>query len=162
VPLRRSAHSLLGAAFYLLCAAGCLWLLAGGAHGVIQARQALDWPKVAGVVESSEVMTGCGRGGSHYARVLYSYEVAGAKLQGSRLAFGNVGCGSWSAAASIARTYKVGQAVRVHWNPKQPGDSALVVGEVPSDTWLGIALSLGMLVASLWLLHYYLRGKGAA
>ena len=159
VPLRHSARSVLGAAFFLLGAAVFLWLFAGHAYGVLQAHRALDWPSVTGIVESSEVATGCGRGSANFPRVLYGYEVAATQYKAHQIAFGNIGCGTWASAMSVVRKYKIGQLVRVYWNPVQPGDSVLLAGEVLADTWYAIAVSLVALIASLFLVRYYMRKK---
>jgi Protein of unknown function (DUF3592) len=162
VPLRLSPYSVLGAAWFLLCGVVALWLLLGNAHGVVQSYRAANWPSTAGVVVFSEVATGCGRGSSNFPRVLFNYEVAGAKHRGSRLAFGSIGCGSWESAFSVVRLYKVGQEVPVYWNPAQADDSVLLVGEVLHDTWYAIAVSLTGVVGSFWLVFYYLRRGSAA
>jgi hypothetical protein len=101
-------------------------------------------------VLASRIGVGCGRGGSHFPYVEYTYQYAGQSHVSSRIAFGNVGCGSVSDAAEVIRRFPVGANVQVHVDPNAAGNSVLMTGSVFSGTWWTIALLSALLTASVF------------
>lgn len=100
------------------------------------------WPTVAGVVTKARVHKGkswtdMGTSGTgavtvYRPQIVYSYEVAGVRLQRTRVQFG----ASWheqvkSKAEHAIAPYPVGQAVLVRYNPQRPSESALEPGVAP-------------------------------
>jgi hypothetical protein len=125
--------------FSLFAAASLAVALLEGA-ALFESRRAQSWPVVAGRVTESAFARGCGRGGGNYsARVRYAYERAGARYEGTRIAFGDPECGSEDAARELAARFPVGMTVRVHVNPADSREAALML-RVSDDTMLVLAL----------------------
>ncbi|WP_169741303.1 DUF3592 domain-containing protein [Andreprevotia chitinilytica] len=127
-----------------------LWGLTCYVGAVASAYTAKKWPSVQGTIISSRAVRGCGKGTSYYPAVQYRYVVGGVTYTGSRIAFGNVGCGSEGEAKVIADEYVVNAAVLVYFNSGQPSDASLVVGQVLDDTWLGIVMMSVIFIGSIW------------
>lgn len=130
---------------------GCLLGFAMYAKDVFLAYSAMSWPRSDGRVVSSQTVQGCGGGRSFLPRVRFEYSVNGVTYDGERVAFGNPGCGSFEHAQSIAARFPAGAAVPVYYEPRNPNEAVLLVGEVLSDTWLGLAGTLFFAVSLIWI-----------
>ncbi len=117
-----------------------LWASFHSASPIVEAYRARTWPTATGMITSSRVEVGCGRGTSHYPKVEYRYEANGRVRVGNRIAFGNVGCGSRTSAQEVAEKYTPGHQVVVYYDPKFPEQSVLLVGAVFGGTWFMAAL----------------------
>lgn len=120
---------------------------------IVAAHNAVAWPTVVGEVLSSEAQEGCGKGESYFPSVRYRYVVQSKEYEGRRIAFGNCGCGSEGEAAAIASEYPQGSLVIVHFNAWSPSEAVLLVGDVLDETWIGIALTVVVAVASFGLAY---------
>jgi hypothetical protein len=129
---------------------GCLWGVGTYAKDVFDAYSALAWPQGEGVTVYSQAVRGCGKGDSFYPRVRFTYSVNGVSYVGTRVAFGNVGCGSYEHARSIAAKFPPGVATPVYYDPGNPGQAVLMAGEVLSDTWLGLGMMSLMAALGTW------------
>lgn len=94
-------------------------------------RSTTEWQETPGTVLMSTIQvrrTGTSR--QEIPTVVYSYQVNGAALQGSRVRVGDeLGrvrvAGTASSAAQTVARYPVGAAVKVLFNPYNPAESAL-------------------------------------
>ena len=93
-----------------------IWLLLRKKRDAIR-----DWPSVDGRIVSSGLVRDDDKS-SQYARVLYSYSVAGAPQTGSRIAL--AGGGERSARAAVDY-YRPGNPVQVFYDPRKPSSSVL-------------------------------------
>ena len=128
-------------------AAFFLWFAGDSAVALYEASRAEAWPTVPGQITSSGVAKGCGRGGSYYPAVRYSYNFGGAGYEGERVTFGNVGCGSESLAQTIASAYPVNKSIRVYVNPSNPRD-AVITTRVHEETKVGLLLTGALFLAT--------------
>jgi hypothetical protein len=108
-------------------ALGLIFLLLGIAllgfwyWGYKRAKRALTWPNVPGtIIESTVVGSNNFEGGDEKARILYSYEVNGIRLQSK-----SVGAGVMSRPAGIVKRYPVGRQVQVYYDPEKPKSALL-------------------------------------
>jgi hypothetical protein len=116
------------------------FILAKTLLDVRMAYRAVEWPTAGGRVVYSSVARGCGKGGSYYPVVRYSYTVGGTSYTSRRIAFGGAGCGSRSSAQETSNEYPVGTPVTVYYDPASAGESALIVGRVLGRTWTQIGM----------------------
>jgi Protein of unknown function (DUF3592) len=157
-PLNRSktgAWLLLGVALLFVAA------LSHEVAGLFRAVQAKAWPSVPSTITESRAVIGCGKGGSWYPVVRYRYSYNSQDYESTRLAFGNVGCGSEQDARNVAARYVPGQIVTAWVNPSVPSESTLIVGNVLGESWLGIAISSGFALTGLILGRSLLRQSAA-
>lgn len=150
---------MLGAALFLGVVTFVGWILSSYLIAVWRAHEAVSWPAVEATIVSSSAVRGCGKGSSYYPVVKYEYMVDGVQHVGTRIAFGNVGCDSESAADVIASEYPVGRRLPVAFNPELPSETVIVIGDVLSDTWLGIVLMAAMLLLTTILYVYQTRSN---
>jgi hypothetical protein len=137
----------------IACTAGFLAISWG--KDALTARQAMAWPSVQGTVLVSKTYT-CSKHAGFAPDVRYMYFVATHLYTGNRIAFGPSSCGLASRAEGIAANYPTGQ-VTVRFNPHQPEEAALMVGDVPDETWSSIVWSTIICIASLLLTIWCLR-----
>jgi hypothetical protein len=137
----------------IACVAGFLAISWG--KDAFTARQAMAWPSVQGTVLVSKTYM-CSKHAGSAPDVRYTYLVAGHLYRGSRIVFGPSSCGLASRAEAIAANYPTGQ-VTVWFNPHQPEEAALMVGDVPDETWSSIVWSTIICIASLLLTIWCLR-----
>jgi hypothetical protein len=145
----------------LLAFAGSLviafWLLA-----VIRGARSRSWPVVEGHIQSSLTETRSetsdeGRVTVYRPRVRYTYTVGRTDYSSERIDFSDKDCPTASKQSSdrIVDSYPPGDAIRVHYNPKNPQQSVLKSG-VATDasfywapivgiTYYGIGLGLATL-----------------
>ena len=122
-------------------------------HPIVRAYRAESWPAVAGVVTSSQVQVGCGRGTSRFPRVEYRYVAEGIARHSAQIAFGNMGCGSQHEAEEVIANYPVGREVIVHISPVDSDVSVLMVGSVFMGTWfmaLFFTALASLFIAQAW------------
>jgi len=115
------------------------------------AKAAASWPVVRGKVVRSEVEEyqerdeDDGRTTWHTAyrpAVEYAYAVNGREHRGNQINYAlNVSAGH-GYAAKVAARYPVGSAVDVHYDPKDPGTSALRTAAGAGATWIIFAAAL--------------------
>lgn len=117
----------------------------------MKASASVNWPTVSGKVMQSGIARGCGRGGSFTPQVGYVYTVGSIAYRSWRVTFGNTGCGSTLRAHARADAYPVGAVVTVHYNPAQPEEATLVVGQIWRENWFFLALIILFIGAGLWL-----------
>lgn len=136
------------AAILAFAAAFLLWIAVHSALAIFQASRAGAWPTVPGRITHSGITKGCGRGESFYPVVRYTYSVAGITYQGSRVTFGNVGCGSEGLAETLANEWPVGKDVQVYVDPAAPSE-AIITTRVHEETKVGLVLTggLGLVIA---------------
>jgi len=125
-----------------------IWGLGDQAREVWKTSKTAAWPKAVGKVIASDAVRGCGKGSSYYPVVRYQYDVGGSVYESRRITYGNVGCGSKSAAEAHAAEYRVGAPVEVHFNPVSPADAVLQT-VVYQETWVGIVIMSALLVILL-------------
>ena len=152
----------LSALFILLGAAVCLWQFGIEAKALVQALLAKRWTTAVATISESKASIGCSRGSSYYPVVTYSYEYQGRSYHGSRITFGNPGCGGERAAQRIAASYPVGATVSVWVNPTAPSESALSVGNLSREAWLGLTFAPILGIGALWLARSMWRDSSAA
>ena len=149
------------------------WVLIGGAlllsvllghevFALFQAVQAKSWSSVSGTVVESRAAIGCGKGGSFYPLVRYTYTYNSREYEGRRIAFGNSGCGSEQSASNAAAAYPPGQGVTVWVNPSVPSEAALMVGNVMGESWFAMAVLPIIGLASFLMGRSLLRQESAA
>ncbi len=116
----------------IIAIVACFFIVMGTIEWTL-ARESLGWPTVAGVVETSKVVssrhnTKGGHRTSHSAQVEYVYEVNGAPHTGSRVSFRVASEGEADAIATVAR-YPAGTPVQVHYDPADPTLSVIDAGD---------------------------------
>jgi hypothetical protein len=119
-----------------------------GADQINRAREVETWPTVQGRIESVEVRVVAGPQGAHWRpHVVYTYEVAGRFLTGTRLSDGKapfvkeVG----NAQAYVAK-YPPQTPVTVHYNPGQITEAVLDT-RIPGRVYMNLVF--GMVVAGI-------------
>jgi hypothetical protein len=81
-----------------------------------------EWPCIAGTVVSASVQVGTsGNTRTEQPLVFYAYQVDGQRFQGSRLSF----TGEPMPANAVVDHCPAGSAVRVFYDPADPGNSTL-------------------------------------
>jgi hypothetical protein len=93
-----------------------------------RATASRTWPSTQGQVIAArvDVSSDSDRNDSYSADIHYSYRVAGQEHTASRVAWGGrVSSGSRAAADAAVIRYPVGSAVRVFYDPKEPGEAVL-------------------------------------
>ena len=141
----------------LLLILGLLWL-AGFVfihfRAVAKARASETWPTAMGKVSRSEVIVEedkDGEGSTWYNPVVaYSFNVAGATVQGSRIRFANMRRGSRKKAEEILARYPAGETVTVRYNPEKPSE-AVLESQKPGPLYLVMALA-GLIFVAVGLL----------
>ncbi len=137
-----SVLALLGASG--VCFATVLWR---------QARASALWPQADGQVEDSRLVEHRKpRSGPMYrAHVVYSYDVRGQRLRGSRVSFGDFAfTGMKRAAEQRVRSYPAGARVTVYYDPYAPERSVLQPGS-SHEMQIILALSVVLLVLGTFL-----------
>lgn len=110
-----------------------------------KAKAAETWPTAMGNVLSAEVVaeesSRRGEDGTTWYNptVVYSYNVAGAALEGRRMRFGNPHCSSRKKAETALAPYAVGSTVTVRYNPGKPDEAVLETCK-PKPVYLILAL----------------------
>ena len=122
-----------------------------------QTRASRGWPSVAGVITCSGTKShGSLRGGpATIADVRFAYEVAGRKLEGDKISFGQYATGGGGHARKEADIYPVGKPVTVFYDPNNSAIAILEPGGSSSYFLAGFMLLFGvpmMLVGLLYLL----------
>lgn len=139
----------------------CSLLFLNEIYGLVQAFRAKAWTPVTGFVLESRAVVGCGKGGSFYPLVRYSYSFDAREYRATRIAFGNVGCGSEHDARRTASAYPPGKKVTVWVNPATPAEATLMVGKVLGESWFGMAI-LPIFIAGSYLMGRSLLRQSAA
>lgn len=119
------------------------------------------WPTVTGVVKSAKMQSSTDNdGGTTYSpKVAYSYEVAGSRFEGDRLAFGVMSSSSGYAAGVLSR-YPVGQTVTVHYLPEDPSEAVLETG-IHGGTWVCFGVGTAFALAAIMFFQIF-RAAGKA
>lgn len=134
------------------------WLAEAIRRGLAAARK---WPSVPGRIEKSEVesfegYSTSGKNGrrtpqTFYKSVLfYSYKVNGRAYTGHNVGTASQVTANWEAPARrLVSRYKVGQAVSVHYDPKNPSE-AILDPSVPLWSWLIWLIPLASFSAAIF------------
>lgn len=125
-------------------------LLVATASLLVLARRSTSWLSVAGRVVSSkrdESSASSKSGGTSYRLLLtYAYEVAGHRLDGHRVAFGDNLWGSRSKESvdESVRLFHPGREVTVYYDPQRPDRCTLTrgPGDLPFNATFAIAAAL--------------------
>jgi hypothetical protein len=142
--------------------------------GQREARDSLDWPTAAGVIQESEVLAQPGvratderptrrTGSSHRARVRYSYTAGGAERLGTRIGVYQKFHATPEEAAAQLAPYPAGAAVTVRYDPDDPGRAVLEPGPAEFDDTPFFAFGGGFILISTVLaiiLLAMLRSRG--
>lgn len=96
-----------------------------------KSQQCKSWPSIQGVILESRIDADSLETMQPVLR--YEYVVTGRKFVGHRVAFSGYGV-SRTAMEALLAPYKVGQTVRVHYDPRNPARAVLDT-RAPSD-WL--------------------------
>jgi len=101
-----------------------------GFRSMKKARASTGWDTVEGVILDSKLdrSDSSDSGASYSADILYEYHLDGAKLNGSRVSFGELSSGDASDASRVLSRYPEGTKVQVYYNPDDPFDAVLEPG----------------------------------
>lgn len=117
-----------------------------------QAAASVAWPTAEGQITVSRVerTNEAGKGKANYTAVItYQYSLDGQTFEGDRVWFGDdysVSNEFASAFRAAVHRYPVGQAVKVHYDPAEPGESVLE----PGPTWSGsVFYFIGLVLMTL-------------
>jgi hypothetical protein len=151
---------------------GIVWLVAGPmvvmalamlANKMMQARRASVWPQAAGQITKSDVVathhqkSGEATEVTNIPAIEYVFSVKGSRFTGTRISIGE-DTGGANTEATLAH-YPVGAAVKVHYDPADPGNCVLE-REIPKDVPKGCAMILAILAAigfgGYWLVVHFL------
>jgi hypothetical protein len=138
VPISKTGKRFLAAIFSVF-GLFLFWILVDYSVALFRASASTSWKTAPGTILSSHAVRGCGKGGSYYPAVQYQYSVGAVQHLGSRLAFGNVGCGAEAQARVTLEQFPVGSSVAVYVNPENPTDSVLQT-HVLEETKVGLVL----------------------
>jgi hypothetical protein len=117
------------------------------------AAKARTWPTVSGRVEKSDVRSyesidsdsSTSRSQTMYRPdVVYRYEVGGVQYRGDKVSVSGMSTNMDSIARRVAARYPVGTKLQVHYNPDNPGESA-IDPRLPLAFWLFYLVPLGIL-----------------
>jgi hypothetical protein len=149
----------------------CLGLifLALGGYEFWQGSKTKNWPAAPGRIIESEIESGSStsrpygrasrRDTDYSVRIRYSYAVAGQKLEGQRLQYGNESHDKRSSAKQQQSLYPAGKEVQVFYDPTNPKDSVLVKGS--GISWLAVGLGFMALVLGSGSMVYMARARRA-
>ncbi|WP_207678328.1 DUF3592 domain-containing protein [Desulfonema magnum] len=107
----------------------------GGMLGVysilcmFKSHQTLSWESISGRIMQTDLITG--QRGYESAEIYYEYEVRGQMYHNNVVRIGvglSVTKGSFSDARDTLSCYRIGQKVRVYYNPQKPKESCLQRG----------------------------------
>jgi hypothetical protein len=140
---------------------GILFLALGG-YEFWEGSKTKDWPAAPGRMIESAIETRSSSSRPHgrssrrdtdySVRVRYSYEVAGQKLEGQRLQYGNKSHDKQSSAKQVQSLYPAGKEVQVFYDPKNLKSSVLLKGS--GATWLAMGLgSMALVLGSATMVH---------
>lgn len=101
-----------------------------------EAKVSTKWPTTSGVILESKVdsRSDSDSGTSYHAEVLYQFEMDGAKIQGNRISFGEVGTGDASDASRVVNRFPKDTEVTIYYDPKDPFNAVLEPG-IQTGTW---------------------------
>jgi hypothetical protein len=120
------------------------------------AQTSTTWPTVSGTVKSSDIDWSNNDSDDHqrdsaFAKVVYTYQVAGHLHTSDKVLYGDYGSSDSSHADSIVSQYAPGQAVTVHYDPADPSTAVLQPGINGGCLFLpifgGAFLLVGLLLA---------------
>ena len=132
-----------------------------GLTALSRARAAAHWPTAPGRITRSEVTQDTFEGAPTWAATIaYEFEVAGQKLSGTRVGFGDHAGPSAEQAKAIVARWPLGAAVSVRHDPKTPTSAVLEPVRPQLGVWLTAAGALGMAVVALAALAVLLFGSG--
>lgn len=121
-----------------------------GTVDVWKGRQSVSWPTATGTVfyKKSDITPGTAL---EYIRVVYLYRVGDSDFQSERLSFNSFD----SVADDFAMAAKVGQEVRVHYNPDKPSQSVLYPGADIKESALVVVFGVfaGLGLYATWRVH---------
>jgi hypothetical protein len=152
------------------CALGVLALTAG-AQRYWRGSASESWPTAPGVV----IFAGSGRGEAeeeagndtsdtaYYARIVYEYEVGGAKHVNNMRRFAQVEGGSAAEAEQVAARYRKGAQVKVSYFPTDPDIAVLEPGNTGASLWMpgiGAVLLLFGLACFVWVVPAVAKSIG--
>lgn len=106
-------------------------------YQISMAARTYDWARAEGLVLRSSAYRASGGGVTPF--VLYEYEVAGARYEGKRVAYGKVY--TERSARRVAGKYSKGRKVTVYYDPDRPSVSVLERG---GSLGIGVFLALGV------------------
>lgn len=139
-------------AAFAICASLAVLLLGFGAWRYSETSATNSWPSVQGTIDSSTITTiqGGRRNNSppkntYRVDFTYEYRVGAAAHSGSHS--GLVHLTQGSAEQELARR-RVGQAIKVHYNPRDPAESVLTPG-VTISVWLTLLAGLCFLALTV-------------
>lgn len=140
---------------------GVIFLALGG-YEFWQGLKTKDWPAAPGTILESEIESksstsrssrrGSRRDTDYRVKLRYSFEVAGQKLEGTRLQYGDKSHDERSTAMQEKSRYPVGKEVQVYYDPTNPISSVLVKGI--GTSWRAIVLGLLALVLGIVSMAY--------
>ena len=147
---------------------GIVFLALGG-YEFWEGEQTKNWPAATGrIIESgvdsrSRTSRPHGRASrrdtDYSVRIGYSYEVAGQKLEGQRLQYGNESHDKRASAKQQQSLYPAGKEVKVFYDPTNPKSSVLVKGS--GTSWLAVGLGFMALVLGSVTMVYMARTRRA-
>jgi hypothetical protein len=117
------------------------------------AARAETWPTAPGRVEKSDVRSyesidhdaKTSRSQTMYRPdVVYSYAVAGVQYRGDKVSVSGMSTNMDAVARRVAARYPVGTKLQVHYNPDNPGESA-IDPRLPLAFWLFYLVPVGVL-----------------
>jgi Protein of unknown function (DUF3592) len=95
----------------------------------LRAKNSAEWPRAAGVITSSHLVTGSFKQMKGYRGVInYRYQVGSAEYSGSRLSFGRDHLAVRDAWQKVLDAYPAGKTVDVYYDPKDPSFAILEPG----------------------------------
>ena len=107
-----------------------------GGWTLIKSIRTNDWPVTDGVIQSARQKSHPDKDGSttYSAEITYTYEVAGVKYDGDKIAIGQMSSSSEYVQGVLGR-YPVGGKVSVHYSATNPTDAVLETG-IHGGTWI--------------------------
>ncbi len=146
-PARRRIRSL----DYLRLAfsAAAVGLIVFGLFTMRETSRSRNWASADGRVVQSSVNQFTTKGTTTFRPiVVYSYTVGAVRYMSTRLSFRSQATGSRDAAAKITGAYPAGRAVRVFYDPQDPGQAVLEPGGNP---WTFIVAGGAFSMLAVWM-----------
>ncbi|WP_395745755.1 DUF3592 domain-containing protein [Prosthecobacter sp.] len=119
----------------LLIFAG-LYLAWTGISDIWFTAKARSWPTVQGTIHAKDVWTRSGRHGTadYIPTLRYFYVLNGSSYTSEKIRHDSMGAASKARALQIISAYSVGMPATVHYDPKNPSNSVLEVGDFYGGT----------------------------
>jgi hypothetical protein len=135
-----------------------LWMFSVNLSGASVAIRSLGWPAATGEIIASNVCDAYSKTGTeYYPCIQYRYSVNRRTFEGDNITGAQTPPSAREDAEAEAQNYVVGAPVKVFYDPNSPATACLEPGTIAVDTYVFMAVGLGMAAFGLYLLYLDLK-----